>query len=121
MEQNSMNVNNYVINDIIKTNNIDDLDIDYKIKVNKDSLTIIDNNLKYVGTIYSDYVIGTKTELKFYSQEMLNNKLNSIKKVYEILNKDIGVIEEIIKEKMSSIVKKIIFDDELNEQDLIFL
>lgn len=71
--------------------------------------------------IFSVYIIGTKTELKFYSQEMLNNKLNSIKIVYEIFNKNISMIEEIIKEKISQIIKKIIFNDIINEEDLIYL
>ena len=105
----------------LKTNNIDNLDIDYKIKINERSFTVINNNLKYVVVVFSVYIIGTKTELKFYSQEMLNNKLNSIKIVYEIFNKNISMIEEIIKEKISQIIKKIIFNDIINEEDLIYL
>jgi len=113
--------NNYVINDIIKTNDIDNLDIDYKIKINEYSFTIIDNNSKNIDEVFFNYVIGTKLELKFYSQEMLNNKLNSIKIVYKIFNKNISMIEEIVKEKISQIIKKIIFDDIINEEDLIYL
>lgn len=88
---------------------------------------VYDSNNKYIDLIPFSYVIGTKSELKFYSDFALDNRMKNIKEIClkfnnnNANNKNIDKIENISLEKMSSSIKKIIFGDELDDEDLKYI
>jgi len=106
------------------------INIGYKIKLNDgmgNCIGVYDSNNKYIGLIPFSYVIGTKSELKFYSDFALDNKINNLNKIClkfnsnNANNKNIDKIKNILLEKMSSSIKKIIFGDELDDDDLKYI
>ena len=122
----------YIIEDIVFKNRYYDekINVGYKIKLNDgmgNCIGVYDSNNKYINLIPLYYVIGTKSELKFYSDFALDNKIKNLKEIClkfnnnNANNKNINKIENILLEKMSLSIKKIIFGDELDDEDLKYI
>lgn len=123
-------IGNYIYNikDIVFSDKYcEKINVGYKIKLNDgmgNCIGLYDSNNVYINLFPWAYFIGTKSELKFYSPSILDNKLKSVKNVKNIcvkFNKNISKIEDILLEKMSSNIKNIIFDEELNDENLKYI
>lgn len=118
--ENEMNEDKYCIKKIIYSNKHFDLKdkikIGDKIRANDAMGTIGFYNFEnqFIGLNPFYFLVCHKSDLLFYSSNMLDNKLQNLKEILSILNKSAMYLkkyENIFLEKMSSAIKTIIFDD----------